>query len=108
YQGDGSVCSPNPCAPPTGSCCTAAGACSVGVQTACSATWSSGGSCSPNACPQPPGVCCRGATCSVNMTDSAACAGSVAAGSTTHGVWSSIGGDCNAPGNSTSPCCYAD
>jgi hypothetical protein len=56
----------------------------------------------------PAGVCCRGATCSTTVADAGQCAGSVPAGSTTHGVWMGAATACNAAGNSASPCCYAD
>lgn len=77
YQGDGTVCSPNPCPQPTGACCQADGTCSVLTAVACAAA---GGAyqgdntgCSPNSCPQPTGACCQASgTCSV--LTAAACA----------------------------------
>jgi FtsP/CotA-like multicopper oxidase with cupredoxin domain len=54
YKGDGTVCSPNPCATPTGACCLTDGSCTTATATQCA---SAGGtyqgdntSCSPNPC----------------------------------------------------------
>ncbi len=62
YQGDGTVCEPNPCPQPTGACCAASGDCSVLTAEECG---TSGGQyqgdgtvCEPNPCPQPTGACC--------------------------------------------------
>jgi len=61
YQGDDTVCSPNPCPQPTGACCQADGTCDVVTVAACAAasgTYQGDGTvCSPNPCPQP---VCRG------------------------------------------------
>ncbi|MFQ5424101.1 MAG: hypothetical protein ACE5F9_08980, partial [Phycisphaerae bacterium] len=57
YQGDGTVCTPNPCPQPTGACCVASGTCTVDTQANCNAA---GGAymgdntaCTPGLCPQP-------------------------------------------------------
>ncbi|MBL8878944.1 MAG: hypothetical protein JNG88_07470 [Phycisphaerales bacterium] len=51
YQGNGSVCDPNPCIPaPTGACCVGA-TCSITTQAACTGTYQGDGSgCTPNPC----------------------------------------------------------
>jgi len=75
YQGDDTVCDPNPCPQPTGACCMPDGSCSVLTEAACSIA---GGNyqgddevCDPNPCPQPTGACCfDDGTCSV-LTDAA-------------------------------------
>ncbi len=57
YQGDNTLCSPNPCTQPTGACCISDGSCQVLTSADCG---TAGGtyqgddtSCSPNDCPQP-------------------------------------------------------
>jgi endonuclease/exonuclease/phosphatase family metal-dependent hydrolase len=62
YQGDDTVCAPNPCPQPAGGCCFANGTCALETEEDCD---SFGGEfegdfsvCSPNPCPQPPGACC--------------------------------------------------
>lgn len=54
YQGDGTVCSPNPCAVPTGACCFVNGTCTIHTTTDCAAAGGTyqgdGTSCSPNPC----------------------------------------------------------
>ncbi|MBL8878860.1 MAG: hypothetical protein JNG88_07040, partial [Phycisphaerales bacterium] len=57
YQGNFSVCTPNPCPQPTGACCYADGSCQVQTNADCV---SGGGtyqgdnsSCDPNPCEQP-------------------------------------------------------
>ncbi len=78
YQGDGTSCSPNPCAPPpaTGACCTVDG-CVIATRDECTAL---GGAyqgdrtaCTPDPCPTPTGACCLDGGCEV-LTASA-CAG---------------------------------
>lgn len=51
YQGDGSVCVPNPCIPaPTGACCVG-DVCSITTQAACTGVYQGDGSgCTPNPC----------------------------------------------------------
>jgi hypothetical protein len=85
----------------TGACCTA-GVCTVSTPAGCVGVFNGAGSCNPNPCAVI-GVCCRGATCnasltSVNCTHPSGNAGAQFVAS----------GACNAPGNSTTPCCYAD
>ena len=75
YQGDNTVCQPNPCppAPPDGACCFVTGDCFVLPTEACAeANGSYHGddtTCNPNPCPQPPpltGACCfRNANCRI-------------------------------------------
>lgn len=62
YHGDASVCSPNPCPPPTGACCQGV-SCSVVTESSCN---SLGGTyegnftvCSPNPCGVVTGACCH-------------------------------------------------
>ncbi len=70
YQGDGSLCSPNPC-PPTGSCCATAGTCTVTTSAGCASpsVWTLAGVCSPNTCPQP-SACCLGTNACVVIAPS--------------------------------------
>ncbi len=56
----------------------------------------------------PRGVCCRGATCNAAIADQATCLGSIPAGSPAGVVWRTGSTACDATGNSTTPCCYAD
>jgi len=72
YQGNDTVCSPNPCtALPSGACCDpATSACSVTTPDVCalnSANYQGDGSaCSPSPCPPAPtGACCVNGVCSV-------------------------------------------
>ncbi len=64
YQGDNTVCDPNPCPwLPLGACCFAAdGSCQLLTQAECDAAggnWQGvGTTCDPNPCPQPVGACC--------------------------------------------------
>src|SRR5262249_7661116 len=51
----------------------------------------------------PTGLCCRGSTCNANVSQ-AACTAVGQAGAMFVGSTST----CNAPGNTTNPCCYAD
>jgi hypothetical protein len=62
YQGDATLCDPNPCPQPQGACCFVDGTCSVLTASACA---TAGGQyqgnftdCDPNPCPQPQGACC--------------------------------------------------
>ncbi len=62
YEGDATVCSPNPCPQPTGACCATDGSCTIETDADCT---TGGGTyqgddteCSPNPCPQPTGACC--------------------------------------------------
>lgn len=54
YQGDGTVCTPNPCAVPTGACCLTDGNCTTHTATECAAAGGAyqgdGTSCTPNPC----------------------------------------------------------
>ncbi|MFN0133716.1 MAG: multicopper oxidase domain-containing protein [Phycisphaerales bacterium] len=62
YQGNGTICSPNPCPQPTGACCLSGGACSVLTSAQCATQGGvfqgTGTGCSPNPCPQTTGACC--------------------------------------------------
>jgi spore coat protein A len=54
YQGDGAVCSPNPCPQPTGACCypDQFATCVEQTEASCTGTWQGALSvCSPNPCP---------------------------------------------------------
>ena len=53
YQGNGTTCSPDPCAPPvTGACCATIGSCSVTTQAACTGNYRGAATtCTPNTCP---------------------------------------------------------
>ena len=53
------------------------------------------------------GVCCRGSTCSTTVASATACTGSLVAGQTAGAAFAAAG-SCNATGNATSPCCYAN
>ncbi|MCC6320680.1 MAG: hypothetical protein IT438_04495 [Phycisphaerales bacterium] len=80
YQGNNSVCNPNPCPQPTGACCAADGSCTTTTQAQCasgSTFQGIGTACSPNPCPQPPtGACCEsGGTGICTTTTMAACTG---------------------------------
>jgi len=59
YQGDGTVCDPNPC-PIPGACCFEDGHCEVLFDIDCAAQGGQfyGGDCTPGLCPQPAGACC--------------------------------------------------
>jgi hypothetical protein len=63
YQGDASVCDPNPCPQPiAGACCDPSGSCLIRTEAVCQAEggsyWGDNTSCEPNPCPQPTGACC--------------------------------------------------
>jgi hypothetical protein len=62
YQGDLTLCTPNPCPQPPGACCFPDGTCSVmsiaGCQASGGAAQEPGSSCDPNPCPPPVGACC--------------------------------------------------
>jgi hypothetical protein len=106
YQGDNSVCMPNPCPQPqVGVCCQSNGSCAAATPGIPNASCSSGtlvvnGTCSPNTCPQP-GVCCRGATCNAAVSQ-ANCVGDALAGAAFVAAAA-----CNS-GSTSVPCCYAD
>lgn len=60
YQGDNSLCDPNPCEQPA-ACCFEDGHCEMLLRAACDAAGGAymGGTCEPqNPCPQPLGACC--------------------------------------------------
>lgn len=62
YQGNGTVCTPNPCQRPTGPCCFTSGVCEARTRELCAQVGGvfqdSVAVCSPNPCPQPSGACC--------------------------------------------------
>lgn len=68
YQGDGTVCDPNPCPQPTGACCATDGSCTIATQADCEGgggTWQGMDTvCDPNPCPVM-GACCHGTSCSI-------------------------------------------
>ena len=79
YQGDDTVCDPNPCPQPpgTGACCFEDGSCAVTTEVDCAGVYQGDDTvCDPNPCPQPPGT---GACCfedgSCVVTTGADCAG---------------------------------
>ncbi len=88
-----------------GACCNA-GVCSIQPSNAC--TGANGTfigldtTCTPGICPTGTAVCCRGATCAVILQQD--CIASGAAGQ----AFLSSNVTCNASGNATSPCCFAD
>jgi hypothetical protein len=53
FQGNGTTCSPDPCAPPVvGACCTTTGSCTVTTQAACTDNFRGAATtCTPNTCP---------------------------------------------------------
>lgn len=53
YQGNGTTCTPDPCAPPaSGACCATNGSCTVGTQAACSGAYQGNNTtCTPGLCP---------------------------------------------------------
>ena len=62
YQGDLTLCDPNPCPQPMGACCAVDGGCSVISAADCAtqggAYQGDGTTCDPNPCPIPTGACC--------------------------------------------------
>ena len=106
YKGNGSTCTAGLCPTPTGACCYANGACLVGTAQCVNGLpgtvfMGAGTSCNPSPCPQP-GICCVGATCFIGITQ-AGCAVPAPVGASF--IQASF---CNAAGNRTSPCCYAN
>jgi hypothetical protein len=49
YQGDNTVCTPNPC-PQPGACCDAGGCCTLVQVASCTGTFNGAASCTPNPC----------------------------------------------------------
>jgi hypothetical protein len=58
WHGEITTCSPNPCLPPTGSCCFLSGECQVTTQYDCPGQWTMFGVCTPNPCVPHWGACC--------------------------------------------------
>ncbi len=106
YQGNGTVCSPNPCPQPTGACCQANGSCTVLTAAACTTaggTYQGNGTvCSPNPCPQPTGACCQ--------TDGSCTVLTAAACTTAGGTYQGNGTVCspNPCPQPTGACCQTD
>lgn len=102
HQGLGSTCSPLPCPQELGACCRPDNACSSTCETGCQSQGGTfdgiGSVCGPNPCPI--GLCCRGATCNTTVSF-VACLGDNAA-------YLGAVPQCNAPGITSTPCCYAD
>jgi len=78
YQGNGTVCSPNPCPQPTGACCLSGGVCQILTLANCTAQngvfQGAGTSCTPSPCVVQTGACCfNDASCAV--VTQAACTG---------------------------------
>jgi hypothetical protein len=93
YQGDLTLCDPNPCPAAVGACCFEDGSCAVMTEADCAAA---GGiyqgdltDCDPNPCPQRQGACCfPDGSCAVVTEADCAAAG---------GIYQGDGTDC-APG----------
>ncbi|MBK8231418.1 MAG: hypothetical protein IT349_02330 [Candidatus Eisenbacteria bacterium] len=71
YQGNDTVCDPNPC-PQPGACCFANGSCELRVVSDCLLNGGTfmDGPCDPNPCPQPEGACCfPNGTCQIVTGD---------------------------------------
>jgi hypothetical protein len=106
YQGDTTLCSPDPCPDPTGACCMSDGSCLTATAAECAGA---GGtyqgdntSCVPDPCPDPMGACCMSDGSCQSMT-AANCAG---AGGTYLGDDTSCVPDpCPDP---TGACCMSD
>ncbi len=95
-----------------GACCNGSTCTAIvtGAQTGCPAgsTFQGVGSiCAPTLCTGPTGVCCRGATCTTTIVSAAACTGSLIGGQSA-GATFPAAANCNAPANTTTPCCYAN
>jgi hypothetical protein len=59
YQGNSTLCEPNPCQQPSAACCYPDGHCEFVVQIYCPYQWQGYGSnCEPNLCQQPSAACC--------------------------------------------------
>ena len=78
WQGENTVCVPNPCPPPPAVCCDpSTGACTVVFQANCVSPsvwhpeWTT---CVPNLCPQPAGACCDPLTGACTIMVQAQCA----------------------------------
>ena len=96
YQGDSTVCNPNPCPQPVGACCTA-GACTVGSSASCSGVYQGNTTtCATATCPQPTGACCFGTGCLTASTADCASAGGAFQGDATA---------CTASACPTGACC---
>ncbi|HMN39887.1 MAG TPA: proprotein convertase P-domain-containing protein [Phycisphaerales bacterium] len=103
HQGLGTSCTPMPCPQEQGQCCRPDGSCFVACVALCHDQGGffgvAGTTCSINDNPCPIGTCCRGATCIAGYPQFSCVGNNVA--------FVSIEG-CNAPGNTTTPCCFAD
>lgn len=93
--------------PVGGRCCQASG-CTTVIEANCpnaAVNWSAGLVCAVDPCPAVSQICCRGATCYtvVNIVNCVVLPGSGAGVAVV-----SSSSTCNAAGNTTSPCCYAD
>ncbi|MBK8229817.1 MAG: hypothetical protein IPK72_04340 [Candidatus Eisenbacteria bacterium] len=75
YQGDNTVCDPDPCVDPTGACCVDY-VCTITTRNDCAGEYFGDGStCDPTPCPPPPptGACCVDFVCTI--TTQTECAG---------------------------------
>ncbi|MCC7141484.1 MAG: hypothetical protein IT349_05215, partial [Candidatus Eisenbacteria bacterium] len=103
YQGDETVCEPNPC-PPAGACCAADTGCQVLTSELCALAggiWQGAGSgCDPNPCLDIPAACClsSGACVVLSATDCASAGG----------VYQGIGSECGAGACPPGGACCAD
>jgi hypothetical protein len=96
FQGIGGACTSSACT--FGACCDpGAPACRIDTPEACTGTFTANAGCASTNCST--GACCDGATC----TNTAA---TVCTGPNRH--FAGPGTVCNAAGNLTTPCCYAD
>ncbi|MCA9755511.1 MAG: right-handed parallel beta-helix repeat-containing protein [Candidatus Eisenbacteria bacterium] len=88
YQGDATVCDPNPCPQPTGACCASDGSCTIETSADCG---TAGGTyqgdatvCDPNPCPQPTGACCASdGSCTIETSADCGTAGGTYQGDAT-------------------------
>lgn len=107
----GGVCDPSPC-PAAGRCCLSSNnTCILRVSTACAGSFTAGETCDPipgvgDPCTQPLGTCCRGATCFPIFVSADNCVPVL--GENAGAFFVSGATSCNASGNNTTPCCYAD
>lgn len=106
YQGNGTLCTPNPCPQPTGACCFPDGTCQTLTALNCTSQngiyQGNGSTCSPNTCPQPMGACCfPDGSCQVLTASDCTAQGGLYQGNAT----SCAPNPCPQP---TGACCFAN
>ncbi len=106
YEGNDTVCDPNPCPQPEGACCLADGSCVIRTIALCNASAGTyqgdGTDCDPNPCPQPTGACCyEDGSCLVQTEADCIAAGGAYEGNDTVC-------DPNPCPQPTGACCYED